>query len=75
MGLCIYAMNWVIPPIANDSSTLYRLSQLPIYGAVALVAALVFFVGLRLSGGLDRDDRNQLAKVKLPFKDYLLRYL
>jgi hypothetical protein len=75
MGLCIYAMNWVIPPIANDSSTLYRLSQLPIYGAVALIAALVFFVGLRLSGGLDNDDRNQLAKVKLPFKDYLLRYL
>lgn len=75
MGLCIFALSWVIPPIANDSSMLYRLGQLPIYGAVAVLAAGVFFVGLRLSGGLDPNDRNQLAKVKLPFKDYLIRYL
>jgi hypothetical protein len=75
MGLCIFAVSWIIPPVANDSSTLYRLSQLPVYGVVALVAAGVFFFGLRLSGGLDPDDRNQLTKVKLPFKDYLLRYL
>ncbi len=75
MGLVIWGITWVIPSIAHDSSVTYRLSQLPLYAGVAIIAIIVFFAALKLLGGLEVDDRNQLAKVKLPFKHQLLRYL
>ncbi len=43
--------------------------------AVAAVGGVAFLIVFRLMGGLDQRDRQQLATIRLPFKQLLLKVL
>jgi peptidoglycan biosynthesis protein MviN/MurJ (putative lipid II flippase) len=61
------------PPI--DAAIIDRLFELLLLSGIAAVGGLCFLLALRLTGGLEPQDREQLAKVKLPLKKWLLKLL
>jgi O-antigen/teichoic acid export membrane protein len=75
MALCIYGASQLMPTLGSNISTWERLAQLPGYGVIAVVNALVFFGILRIAGGLEQSDRDQLNRINLPFKRYLMKVL
>ncbi|MFN8504802.1 lipopolysaccharide biosynthesis protein [Kouleothrix sp.] len=60
---------------AADASRVARLALLAPLLGIAAAGALAFLAVLRLLGGLDAQDRRQLAQMKLPLKRWLLRIL
>lgn len=62
-----------LPPA--DAPRMARLALLPPVLLIALSGGALFLAALRLLGGLDAQDRRQLAGMKLPLKRWLLRIL
>lgn len=75
MALVLCALQLALPPIAQTLTITARLWLLPTYAGVTIVAAVAFLGAFRLFGGLDAADREQLARMKLPFKSQILRVL
>ncbi|MFM2310354.1 MAG: hypothetical protein RLY87_2476 [Chloroflexota bacterium] len=73
MALSLYGCHALLPTIAHGLSIGSRLALLPWYGLVTVANALVFLLVFRLCGGLEKEDRDQLAKLKIPFKSTILR--
>lgn len=75
MALSLYGCHFLLPAIAQGLSIGARLALLPWYGLLTIGNGLVFLLVFRLCGGLETVDRDQLAKLKLPFKSTILRVL
>ncbi len=75
MGIIIYLCNTVINTPNVSMDILARLQLIPGYALVGMASLIGFIIVLRLCGGLDTSDRDQLFKLKLPFKAYLMRVL
>jgi len=75
MAICIYGASQLMPTLGTNLNTWERLAQLPGYGIIALVNGLIFFGILRIAGGLEQSDRDQLNRINLPFKRYLMKVL
>ncbi len=75
MALTLYGCHMLMPALGNALSMTARLTLIPSYGLVVLGNAAVFLLVFRLLGGLEQSDRDQLAKMKLPLKKYILQVL
>jgi O-antigen/teichoic acid export membrane protein len=75
MACGIYGATLLMPPLEGTTGIWERLALLPGYGVIALVNALLFLVMLRVFGGLEVSDREQLLRINLPFKRYLMKVL
>lgn len=81
MGLAVAGLTALLPaaaPSAQAGSLALALARLGQAGLVVLIAgagALALLAALRLLGGIDPADREQLAKLKLPLKTWVLKLL
>ena len=75
MSITIYACSYYMPVTTATTGVWNRLQLLPIYGLIGVVNLAIFMVVLRLCGGLDSSDREQLLRLKLPFKSTIMRVL
>ncbi len=75
MAAAVLGLRLLLPTGSADLSIGQRLFKAMELLGVAGGGALVFLLALRLSGGLDPQDREQLAKLKLPFKKWLFKVL
>ncbi|MEI8167510.1 MAG: polysaccharide biosynthesis C-terminal domain-containing protein, partial [Chloroflexales bacterium] len=75
MAALILATRGLLPPLPDAAGLAQRLREAGLMFALAAVGAVGFFAALRLLGGLDAQDRAQLARMKLPLKKWLLRVL
>ncbi len=73
MALVVGGLVMVLPPIFDEASFLERLTQAAYVLGIAGVGAVALIGALRLLGGLDARDREQLAAMKLPFKKWILK--
>ncbi len=65
----------LLPSLPSSAGLSERLLVALALFLLALLGAAGFFAALRLLGGLDEQDRAQLARMKLPLKRWLLRLL
>lgn len=75
MSALILGARGLLPPLPADVTLADRLREAGWLLALAALGATAFFAALRLLGGLDEQDRAQLARMKLPLKKYLLKLL
>lgn len=75
MALLIFAVRGLLPPVSVDASLSDRLGMMVLMFGLAAGGAAAFFAALRLLGGIDQQDRAQLARIRLPLKRWLLRVL
>jgi O-antigen/teichoic acid export membrane protein len=75
MALLVLVLRGTLPPIPASADLAYRLREALLLCGIAAVAAGGFFVALRLLGGLDPRDKEQLARMKLPLKKWILRVI
>jgi O-antigen/teichoic acid export membrane protein len=73
MGALVAGLRLLVPAIPPDAGALGRVAAVPAVLGVAALGGMGFLVALRLLGGLDARDREQLAKMRLPGKKWLLR--
>jgi O-antigen/teichoic acid export membrane protein len=73
MAALILASRGLLPPLPDSAGIMLRLREAGLLLALAAVGAAGFFAALRLLGGLDAQDKAQLARLKLPLKKWLLR--
>lgn len=74
MALLVAALSALLPPV-DPTSIGARLGQVALLLGVAASGAASFLGALRLMGGLDPQDRQQLARMRLPLKQWVLRIL
>ncbi|HEU5101952.1 MAG TPA: polysaccharide biosynthesis C-terminal domain-containing protein, partial [Roseiflexaceae bacterium] len=75
MAAVVGGLSALMPSVDAAARGLQRLWILPTLLLIAGVGGVVFLVGLRLLGGLDDRDRQQIAQMRLPLKRWLLRML
>jgi O-antigen/teichoic acid export membrane protein len=75
MAALVAALAALLPPLPATATLAQRLWGALALGGVAAVGVAGFAIALRLTGGLDPLDRDQLARTRLPFKRWLLRVL
>jgi O-antigen/teichoic acid export membrane protein len=75
MAAAVLGLRLLLPMSSADLSIMQRLFKTMGLLGVAGGGTLVFLLALRLSGGLEPQDREQLAKLKLPFKQWLFKLL
>jgi O-antigen/teichoic acid export membrane protein len=75
MALPVFGLTLLMPIISEQAELLVRLREALLLAGVASIGAACFVAVLRLTGGLDPLDREQLAKTKLPLKKWVLRIL
>lgn len=75
MALGIYATSQLIVLPTVATSITQRLQLIPGYALIGVANLVVFVAALRVCGGLDRSDREQLLRLKLPFKSIIMRVL
>jgi O-antigen/teichoic acid export membrane protein len=73
MSALILAARGLLPPLPDAAGLAQRLREAGLMFALGAVGAAGFFMALRLFGGLDEQDRAQLARLKLPLKKWLMR--
>lgn len=73
MALAIAGLNGRVPLGAIGSAPLARLAALPLLLGIGGLGGAVFLLVLRLAGGLERADREQLARLRLPAKQWIMR--
>jgi hypothetical protein len=71
----LIGLRQLIPLIPPEAGAFGRLAALPAILGVTAIGCVAFLAVLRLLGGLDPRDREQLARLKLPGKQWLLRLL
>jgi len=75
MALLVAGMAALLPNLPPHASILVRLREAGLLTCVALLGAGAFIAALRATGGLEPQDREQLAKMRLPGRRWLLRVL
>ncbi|MDZ4717264.1 MAG: polysaccharide biosynthesis C-terminal domain-containing protein [Roseiflexaceae bacterium] len=75
MALPVFGLTLLMPGISAQAELFVRLREALLLAGVATIGAVCFVAVLRLTGGLDPLDREQLAKTKLPLKKWVLRVL
>jgi O-antigen/teichoic acid export membrane protein len=75
MAALVFAVRGLLPPIPARVSLADQLREAAWLLALAALGAGSFFAALRLLGGLDEQDRAQLARMKLPLKRWVMRLL
>jgi O-antigen/teichoic acid export membrane protein len=75
MALLVAGMAALLPNLPPHASILVRLREAGVLTCVALLGAGAFIAALRATGGLEPQDREQLAKMRLPGRRWLLRVL
>jgi hypothetical protein len=75
MALLVAGMAALLPDLPSPASILLRLRAAGLLAGVALLGAGAFIAALRATGGLEPQDREQLAKMRLPGRRWLLRVL
>ncbi len=75
MALLILGLRELLPAIPLQPTLTDRLREAGALLLLAAVGAGGFLAVLRLSGGLEAQDREQLARLRLPLKRWLLRML
>ncbi len=75
MALLVAGMATLLPDLPSPASILVRLRAAGLLAGVALLGAGAFITALRATGGLEPQDREQLAKMRLPGRRWLLRVL
>jgi O-antigen/teichoic acid export membrane protein len=75
MGLVVALLTMLLPALSLEPTVAARMQTALLLGALAVVGAIVFVMSLRLLGGLDQSDREQLLKMKLPLKRWVTRLL
>ncbi|HEU5012663.1 MAG TPA: polysaccharide biosynthesis C-terminal domain-containing protein [Roseiflexaceae bacterium] len=75
MGLVVALLTMLLPALSLEPTVAARMQTAVLLGALAVVGAAVFVITLRLLGGLDQSDREQLLKMKLPLKRWVTRLL
>lgn len=75
MGLLLLVVRGLLPPLPVDVTLGDRLREAAWLLGLAVIGAAGFFLALRLLGGLDAQDRAQLARLRLPLKRWWLKVL
>lgn len=75
MSITVYACSYVMPVTTATTAVWERLQLLPIYVLIGVINLVIFMLVLRFCGGLDQSDREQLLRLKLPFKSTIMRVL
>jgi O-antigen/teichoic acid export membrane protein len=75
MALVVGLLSMLISLPAADATRVTRLALLPPLAAIAGAGAACFLIALRLLGGIDAQDRHQLAQLRLPLKRWIFRVL
>ncbi|MCG8353849.1 MAG: polysaccharide biosynthesis C-terminal domain-containing protein, partial [Chloroflexales bacterium] len=75
MALLILSVRGLLPPIPENLTLADRLREAALVLLVVGVGAATFLATLRMTGGLEPQDRDQLAKLRLPLKRWILRIL
>lgn len=75
MALVLLGARLALPPLPDAATLADRLREAGWLLLLAALGAGSFFAALRLLGGLDEQDRAQLARMKLPLKRWVLRLL
>ncbi|MCS6882839.1 MAG: polysaccharide biosynthesis C-terminal domain-containing protein [Chloroflexaceae bacterium] len=75
LALALLGMRGLLPPLPETVALADRLREAVWLLGLALAGAVTFFVALRLFGGLEEQDRAQLARLRLPLKRWWLRVL
>jgi O-antigen/teichoic acid export membrane protein len=75
MAAAVGGLSALIPAVDATARGLQRLWILPPLLLISGIGAAVFLAVLRLLGGLDERDRQQIAQMRLPLKRWLLRVL
>jgi O-antigen/teichoic acid export membrane protein len=75
MALLILSIRGLLPPIPESLTLTDRLREAALLLLVVGVGAATFLAALRMTGGLEPQDREQLAKLRLPLKRWILRIL
>lgn len=75
MALLVAGMAALLPDLPPRAGILLRLREAGLLVCVALLGAGAFIAALRATGGLEPQDREQLAKMRLPGRRWLLRVL
>lgn len=73
MAAALLAARLLLPPLPDAAGLAERLREAALLMGLAALGAAAFFGALRLLGGLDEQDRAQLARMKLPLKKWLMR--
>jgi O-antigen/teichoic acid export membrane protein len=73
MALLVALLGRLLPVIAETATLGQRLGALPLVLGVAAIGAVGFMAALRLTGGIDQDDRQRLLGLK--FGHLLVKYL
>ncbi|MCS6939813.1 MAG: polysaccharide biosynthesis C-terminal domain-containing protein [Roseiflexaceae bacterium] len=72
MALIVAGMAMLLPELPPDADIMLRLREAALLAGVAVIGAGVFIGALRATGGLEPQDREQLAKMRLPGGRWLL---
>jgi len=75
LALALLGVRGLLPPLPDVVTLADRLREAAWLLGLALVGAVTFFAALRLLGGLEEQDRAQLARLRLPLKRWWLRVL
>jgi MFS family permease len=75
MALIVVGMALLLPELPPHAGVALRLREAALLAGVALIGAGVFIGALRATGGLEPQDREQLATMRLPGGRWLLRML
>lgn len=75
MALALLGLRVLLPPLPEVVTLADRLREAVWLLGLALAGAVTFFVALRLFGGLEEQDRAQIARLRLPLKRWWLRVL
>ncbi len=74
MALVVLGLNRLLPPLV-ETSIVARLREAGMLLGISAVGAASFLGALRLTGGLDPQDRQQLQQMRLPLKHWLVKFL
>ena len=75
LALALLGLRGLLPPLPEVVTLADRLREAVWLLGLALAGAVSFFGALRLFGGLEEQDRAQLARLRLPLKRWWLRVL
>jgi O-antigen/teichoic acid export membrane protein len=75
MALLVLGARGLLPPLPVAPTFVDRLREALWLLGIAALGAAGFLAALRLTGGLDPQDRAQIAKLKLPMKRWIMRVL
>ncbi len=75
MALPVIGLALLLPELTFGATLIERLGGLGLLGGITLVGLAAFLLVLRVSGGLDIQDREQLMKARIPLKQWVMRVL